>query len=90
MKDFILMLWMVGVFFVAAYVALGYGLVGGVVQLIHAAQAAPVNAYGVAFGLARVLCTKFIFSAVFILMAFPAAAFLSAGPRTAFFAKFQS
>lgn len=39
------------------YVGLWLCLIGGVVQIIQSVQGSSVDAWGVAFGIARVLCT---------------------------------
>lgn len=72
----------VGIVLVIAGVALGvwagvwWALIGGIVQAVEAVKASPVDAWQLAFGLARVLCAGLIGTVTAIIAVFPGWAML--------------
>lgn len=55
----------------ALYVGLWWALIGGIVQAVEAIKMTPVDAFGLAVGLARALCAGLIGSLTFFVAIFP-------------------
>lgn len=62
----------------AVYAGLWWAFIGGIVQVIDAAKATPVQSLDIALGLARVVCAGFIGGITAIVAVFPGYAMLKA------------
>lgn len=72
-----ILLMVAGVAF-GVYVGLWLCLIGGIVQIIDSAKLTPVDSWGVAFGIARVLCTGVAGTLTAVVAVFPGFAMLKA------------
>lgn len=77
----------IGILLILGGIALGIWLgiwvclVGGIVQLIEAVKATPIESFGIAWGIARILLTSVVGWGSFAICAFAGGAFLSSGSR---------
>lgn len=60
----------------AAYVGVWWALIGGIVQVVDAIKATPTDAWGIAYGAARVLCAGLLGTLTAVLAVFPGWAML--------------
>ena len=60
----------------AAYVGLWWAFIGGIVQVVDAVKATPTDAWGIAYGTARIMFAGFLGSITAVIAIFPGWALL--------------